>query len=122
MYQQERRQINRQAVLEPVKGWVGDIRRLMPRVGTRKLYYLLKPRLMDAGIKMGRDALFHYLGQHQLLVQPKRSYTKTTNSRHWMKKYPNLLSDLSINQPEQVFVSDITYVVPGAQGRHGSRN
>ncbi len=82
----------------------------MPRVGTRKLYKLIKQRLEARGIKLGRDGLFNYLRKHQLLVKPKRSYTKTTYSRHWMKKHPNLYSDLSIERPEQAFVSDITYV------------
>ena len=82
----------------------------MPRLGTRKLYFLLKPKLKQLGIKIGRDGLFDYLRENNLLVKPKRSYTKTTYSRHWMKKHPNLLQDLEVKRPEQVFVSDITYV------------
>ena len=82
----------------------------MPRLGTRKLYYLIKPKLVDQQIKLGRDGLFDYLRQHNLLVKPKRSYIKTTHSKHWMKKHPNLLPGLDICRPEQVFVSDITYV------------
>jgi len=59
---------------------------------------------------MGRDVLFNFLRAEQLLIKPKRSYTKTTNSKHWMKKYPNLILDMEINRPEQVWVSDITYI------------
>ena len=87
-----------------------DLRRQMPRLGTRKLYFLLKPRFIEAGIKLGRDGLFKYLKEQHLLVKPKRCYTKTTYSRHWLKKHPNLLGDVSIKRPEQAFVSDITYV------------
>ncbi len=82
----------------------------MPRLGTRKLYFLLKPKLEQLGIKIGRDGLFDYLRKNNLLVKPKRSYTKTTYSRHWMKKHPNLFQGLAVKRPEQVFVSDITYV------------
>jgi len=82
----------------------------MPRIGTRKLYKLIKPQLESLNIKLGRDALFDYLREHRLLIKPKRSYTKTTYSRHWMKKHPNLFSNLVVKRPEQVFVSDITYV------------
>lgn len=82
----------------------------MPRIGTRKLYYLLKEDFNQMNIKIGRDALFAYLKSENLLVQPKKSYTKTTHSKHWLKKYPNLLKDILIIRPEQVFVSDITYV------------
>jgi len=87
-----------------------DIRRYLPRLGGRKLYYLLKPKLTAQGIKLGRDGFFTYLRLHGLLIKPVRSYKKTTNSKHWMKKHPNLLSQTEVDRPEQVFVSDITYL------------
>ena len=87
-----------------------DLRRYMPRVGTRKLYFLLKSKLKAKGIKLGRDALFNYLRNERLLVCPKRSFIKTTNSRHWMKKHPNLLKEQKPCHPESVLVRDITYV------------
>ena len=82
----------------------------MPRLGTRKLYFLLKPKLISKGIKLGRDAMFKYLREELLLIKPRRSYIKTTYSRHWMKKHPNLLKDVTPSGPEEVLVSDITYV------------
>ncbi len=87
-----------------------NLRRFMPRLGTRKLYHLIKPALCEQGIKLGRDGLFDYLREADLLVKPKRSYTKTTFSKHWMRKHPNLLQDVCADRPEKVFVSDITYV------------
>ncbi|MUL06934.1 IS3 family transposase, partial [Aliivibrio fischeri] len=62
------------------------------------------------GIKLGRDNFFSYLRNERLLVKPKRSYTKTTYSKHWMKKHPNLLKEVIPQAPEEIFVSDITYV------------
>ena len=110
VYQRLARQQQRKEQLEPIEGLVRELRRYMPRLGTRKLYFLLKPKLVALGITIGRDGLFDYLREKNLLVKPKRSYTKTTYSKHWMKKHPNLLQDLEIKRPEQVFVSDITYV------------
>jgi len=110
IYQFEGRCRQRQEALKPVMEMVMEVRRSLPRLGTRKLYYLLKPRLQASGIKLGRDGLFDYLRRHRLLIQPRRSYTKTTFSKHWMKKHPNLIQDLTITRPEQAFVSDITYV------------
>lgn len=110
VYQREKRAAHRQVELIPIKQMVLELRRYMPRIGTRKLYSLLKPKLQEQGIKLGRDALFDYLRDERLLVQPKRSFTKTTNSRHWMKKHPNLLKDYKPRHPEDVLVSDITYV------------
>lgn len=110
IYQREQRLFLREKTLEPIRQWVLDIRRFMPRIGTRKLYWLICPKLEASGIKLGRDGLFKYLKEQGLLVRPKKSYTKTTNSKHWMKKHPNLLNEVSIDRPEKVFVSDITYV------------
>jgi transposase InsO family protein len=89
---------------------VQAIRMQMPRLGTRKLYYLLKDEFRTKGLKLGRDALFDHLRSEHLLIRPKRNYTKTTNSKHWLKKHPNLLSGRKPTRPEEVFVSDITYV------------
>jgi len=82
----------------------------MPRLGTRKLYYLLKNDFDSLQIKIGRDRLFDYLRSENLLIKPKKNYTKTTHSKHWLHKHPNLLQGFTPERAEQVFVSDITYV------------
>jgi putative transposase len=110
VYQREKRQEQRVIALTPVKGMVMELRRFMPRLGGRKLYVLLKPKLDEQGIKLGRDGFFDYLREHRLLVQPLKRYTKTTHSKHWMRKHPNRLEGTAIHRAEQAFVSDITYV------------
>lgn len=82
----------------------------MPRLGTKKLYHLLKNIFLDKGIKLGRDGLFSLLRNEQMLISPRKNYTKTTDSKHWLKKHPNLLKNAQIERPEQFFVSDITYL------------
>lgn len=96
--------------LQQVKGLVVRQRIAMPRIGTRKLHYLLTGELKSRGIKLGRDALFHFLRAENLLVKQRKSYTKTTWSRHWLHKHPNLVKAVTPVRPEQVWVSDITYV------------
>lgn len=86
------------------------IRMRMPRIGTRKLYYLLKKEFDQQGIKIGRDALFDYLRSESMLVRPRKNYVKTTNSKHWLRKHPNLMKDIKPTRVEQYFVSDITYI------------
>ena len=110
VYQSIKRKETRAKVLSQIKPLVVAIRREMPRIGTRKLYYLLKLDLDKLEIKIGRDALFTYLKSEHLLIKPKKNYTKTTNSKHWLRKHPNLLKDIVPERPEHVFVSDITYV------------
>ena len=83
-----------------------------------KLYWFIKPKLIAHAIKIGRDMFFDYLIAHRLLVQPKRSYTKTTFNKHWMRKYPNLIKKSSAPiKPEQTWVADINYVT-SKQGVH----
>lgn len=82
----------------------------MPRIGTRKLHFLLKEELKTLNISIGRDVLFSLLKAVHLLIKPKKSYTKTTDSRHWMRKYPNIAKNLTVTAPEQLWVSDITYI------------
>lgn len=85
-------------------------RSMMPRIGTRKLHYLLKNKFESSGIKIGRDALFSFLKSENMLVKPRKSYTKTTWSKHWLHKHPNLLKKITPVRSEQVWVSDITYI------------
>lgn len=85
-------------------------RKLLPRLGTRKIYHLIKDELKQLNISFGRDKLFALLGEEGLLLKPQRRYIQTTNSKHWMKKYPNKVKQIAINAPEQVWVSDITYL------------
>lgn len=93
-------------VLELVK----SKRKLLHRLGTRKLHHLLKDEFTELDIKCGRDQLFDYLRDHKLLIHPRRRYVQTTDSKHWLRKYPNIIKDLPIEMPEQVWVADITYV------------
>ncbi|WP_139119583.1 IS3 family transposase [Elizabethkingia meningoseptica] len=83
------------------------IRRQLPRLGVRKLYYLLS---LSGKIHVGRDKLFSILREEGLLVSRRRKYTATTNSKHWLRKYPNLTQDISLERPEQLWVADITYI------------
>ena len=87
---------------------VNEIRLTMPRLGTRKLYYLLQSELGELGV--GRDRLFAILKANHMLIKPVRSYHITTNSHHRFRKHKNLIELTDIVKPEQVWVADITYV------------
>ncbi|MCT8877626.1 IS3 family transposase [Shewanella xiamenensis] len=117
IYQAVARMESRRAELSVIKDWVQYWRKYMPRLGARKLYTLIKSRLVEHDIKLGRDGFFTYLRSKGLLVKPKKSYTKTTFSKHWMKKHPNLLKEKGLHDAEHVLVSDITYL-ESDQGVH----
>ncbi len=85
------------------------IRENHKRMGVRKLYYKLKEMLREHQIKMGRDALFNLLSSYGLLVRKRTRRIRTTQSSHWLRKYPNLIRSFVSTAPNQLWVSDITY-------------
>lgn len=89
---------------------VAEVRQDMPRLGTDKLYLLIKEPLERHEIKLGRDALHDLLYRHGLTIRKKRRRAVTTNSNHNFRKYPNLIKNLPLNAAEQLWVCDITYI------------
>lgn len=85
------------------------LRKYHRRMGGRKLYELLEPFMLEHQIKMGRDALFNVLAANKLLVRKRKRSVHTTQSFHWLYKYPNLIRDFNPTAPNQLWVSDITY-------------
>lgn len=86
------------------------LRQIHPVIGTRKLYCLLQPFLLEHQIKLGRDALFDLMAVNKLLVRKRKRKIYTTQSNHWLKRYPNLTKSWYPEAPEQLWVADITYV------------
>jgi putative transposase len=86
-----------------------EIRKNHPRIGTRKLYFMMQPFLIEHHIKMGRDALFTLLNREKLLIKSRQRKVNTTYSGHWMRKWPNLIKNYRVTAPNQLWVSDITY-------------
>jgi transposase InsO family protein len=107
-YRRIKRRIIKQDKAALVVQMVLEIRTQMPRIGSRKLYYLLNQDLKK--LRIGRDKFIDILRANYLLIVPKRSYHVTTNSHHRFRKYKNQLLDMQITKPEQVWVSDITYI------------
>lgn len=91
-----------------------EVRQQMPRIGTRKLYYLLQDKLNYIGV--GRDKLFDILKANHMLIKPKRSYRITTDTHHRFRKHKNLIESITPLRPEQIWASDITYI--GKNGNH----
>lgn len=110
MYQKEdgceEKLIEAELILQEVKKIRTDHR----RAGTRKLHKMLAPFLDTHKIKLGRDALFDLLGEFGLLVKPLKRNHCTTNSFHRFYKYPNLIKEFKPTAPNQLWVSDITYI------------
>lgn len=93
-----------------VKELVIEQRKPMPRLGGRKLHALVRPTLAAMNIRLGRDRFFKWLKDRDMLVRPKKRYVVTTQSKHRFYKHQNLIKDQAISKPDQVWVSDITYL------------
>jgi putative transposase len=90
---------------------VQELRKQMPRIGTRKLQHLLTPLLEQHKINLGRDKLFDILAEYGLLVRRrKRKKVFTTDSNHPFKKYSNLIKGMKVTESGCLWVSDITYI------------
>ena len=108
-YQQSKHNYNEVVKTEIILDFVGQQRKLMPRIGGRKLHHIIQNQL-PGDLVLGRDKFFDLLREKGLLVKKKRYRAKTTWSNHWMRKYPNLIKEFFPDRPHQLWVSDITYL------------
>jgi transposase InsO family protein len=89
---------------------VRQIRDDLPKTGTLKLQFMLKDAFQDHRISLGRDALFNLLRENNLLVKNKKRFATTTNSHHHFRVWPDLVGRRASIVPEEIWVSDITYL------------
>ena len=102
----QRREIDEAVILELVR----RERRIQPRLGGRKLLHVLRADFNEAGVKVGRDRFFELLAEADLLVVPKAGSPRTTNSRHSLPVFSNLLAGKVVCGPNEAWVSDLTYI------------
>jgi len=102
---------HRQAVNEGlVKELVSTERVMQPRLGGQKLHGLLREKLRECGVNLGRDRFFEVLRWQGLLLEPLPRAPRTTCSGHSLPVFENLVKGMKVERPDEVWVSDITYV------------
>jgi len=110
-YARRRRRQRRQVDGDLAVALVSAERKLQPRLGTRKVGVLIQGQLLAAGVKLGRDRLFEVLRAVGLLIEPLASeYPRTTDSYHCLPVFTNQVKDRTLNKPNEVWVSDLTYL------------
>ena len=93
-----------------VKQMVLAERALQPRLGGLKLHSMLREELEAEDVSLGRDRFFEVLRNQALLLEPLPKAPRTTNSAHSLPVFRNLVKDMKLTEPNQVWISDITYV------------
>ena len=110
-YARRKARARREVDADLVVALVIEERKLQPRLGTRKLHFMLQGALAQAGVGLGRDRFFEVLRAGGLLLAPlPREYPQTTNSYHCLPVFANLVKDRAVTQPNEVWVSDLTYL------------
>jgi len=109
-YKYNRRVKQRKSFEQELLHIVQKRRKSLPREGVRKLMKSLNNDFKKKQLKVGRDTLFKVLREHNMLTLRKKYSARTTNSYHRFYKYKNIIKDIEVSRPNQVWVSDITYI------------
>lgn len=99
-------EVDTNLILELVK----SERMIQSRLGGRKVLHLIKNDLHASDVNIGRDRFFNILRENNMLIEKKKSAPKTTNSRHCLPVFHNLVKDVDITAPNQAWCSDLTYI------------
>ncbi len=89
-----------------VKSAIEKVAAEWPTYGYRRV----TKQLQRKGWDLNKKRVQRLMREMGLLARKKRKARKTTNSEHSFPRYPNLVQDLEIVRPDQVWVSDITYI------------
>jgi transposase InsO family protein len=110
-YYARRRHRQRESIdTELVVRLVKRERCLQPRLGARKLYRMLGEELRAHDVTMGRDQFFACLRENGLLLERLPSRPRTTNSRHSLPVFHNLVAGVEPSAPNQAWAGDLTYI------------
>lgn len=113
-YSREKKRLRKAVDTETVVKHVNAVRKEMPFLGGRKTFHLIKGKLSDNGVNIGRDKFFEILRMEDLLIKRRRAFVpKTTKFDPNLPVARNLVKDIVVDSPNQVHVSDITYIKVG---------
>jgi putative transposase len=108
-YKKDKNTFNHQVANDLIITLVKEVRERQKRLGGKRLLSIVSKKLPQE-LQIGRDAFFDLLRQNGLLVKKRKTRVITTNSFHWLHKYPNLIKGLVPLRPNHLWVSDITYI------------
>ena len=90
--------------------YIRQIRQADPGIGGMKLWHMYR-RESGCGYAIGRGRFCRIIDENGLKVRLKVRKPRTTDSTHGLPTYPNLIKDFVPTAANQLWVSDITYIV-----------
>ena len=108
-YKHDDRLMQRLARESFVIEFVKDVRKKDPGIGGNKLWLMYTQCFGDEN-RVGYNRFYDIIEQYGLKVRKRKRRISTTDSRHDLPLYPNLVKDLIPTHPCQLMVSDITYI------------
>lgn len=107
-YQHHRKADENRIDKERILLHIREIRDNLPGCGVRKIHEMLRRHHQTCHI--GRDRLFDLLREEGMLIRKRKRKKRTTYSDHHMRVYPNAVTDVIPVRPNEIWVSDITYL------------
>ena len=107
-YQHHRKADENRIDKERILLYIKEIRDNLPGCGVRKIHEML--RRYHQTCHIGRDRLFDLLREEGMLIRKRKRKKRTTYSDHHMRVYPNAVTDVIPVRPNEIWVSDITYL------------
>ncbi|MDD6185466.1 MAG: IS3 family transposase [Bacteroidales bacterium] len=99
----------RLAIEQFVVQFARGVREQDPGIGADNLWRIYRERFSEE-YRVGRDAFRDILHEHGLNIRRRFRAPRTTDSRHSLPTYPNLVKNVIPTRPNQIWVSDITYI------------
>ena len=90
--------------------YILEIRKTDPGIGGMKLWYMYRAEF-GCDNPIGRDRFCRIIDEYGLKVRMRLRKPRTTDSTHGLPTYPNLIKDFIPTSANQLWVSDITYIV-----------
>lgn len=106
----EQRTLTRAAMRSFAVEYAMDIRKDDPGMGISKIWYLYQQEFRHEENILGRDAFTDLLVESGMKVRLKMRKPRTTDSTHGLPTFPNIIKDFIPTGPNQLWVSDITYI------------
>ena len=90
--------------------YIKDIRKVDPGIGGVKMWYIYKTEF-GCDYPIGRDRFCRIIDENGLKLRQSIKKPRTTDSSHGLPTYPNLIKEYIPTAANQLWVSDMTYIV-----------